>query len=77
MTMTEMVMRARNFAAAVDVPVIADGDTGFGNAINVIRAVREYESAGVAAIQLEDQVAPEKMRSHDRAAGCGDRRDGR
>lgn len=60
MTMTEMVMRARNFAAAVDVPVIADGDTGFGNAINVIRTVREYEAAGVAAIQLEDQVAPKK-----------------
>ena len=60
MTMTEMVMRARNFAAAVDVPVIADGDTGFGNVINVIRTVREYEAAGVAAIQLEDQVAPKK-----------------
>jgi len=60
MTMTEMVMRARNFAAAVDVPVIADGDTGFGNVINVIRTVQEYEAAGVAAIQLEDQVAPKK-----------------
>jgi len=60
MTMTEMVMRARNFAAAVDVPVIADGDTGFGNVINVIRTVKEYEAAGVAAIQLEDQVAPKK-----------------
>ncbi len=60
MTMTEMVMRARNFAAAVDIPVIADGDTGFGNVINVIRTVREYEAAGVAAIQLEDQVAPKK-----------------
>ena len=60
MTMTEMVMRARNFAAAVDVPVIADGDTGFGNVINVMRTVQEYEAAGVAAIQLEDQVAPKK-----------------
>lgn len=60
MSMTEMVMRARNFVAAVDIPVIADGDTGFGNAINVIRTVREYEAAGVAAIQLEDQVAPKK-----------------
>ena len=60
MTMTEMVMRARNFAAAVDIPVIADGDTGFGNVINVIRTVKEYEAAGVAAIQLEDQVAPKK-----------------
>lgn len=60
MTMTEMLMRARSFAAAVDIPVIADGDTGFGNVINVIRTVKEYEAAGVAAIQLEDQVAPKK-----------------
>lgn len=60
MTMTEMLARANNFASAVDVPVIADGDTGFGNAINVMRTVRQYEMAGVAAIQLEDQVAPKK-----------------
>lgn len=60
LTMTEMVMRARNFAAAVDIPVIADADTGFGNAVNVIRTVREYEAAGVAGIQLEDQIAPKK-----------------
>ena len=60
LTMTEMADRARKFAQAVDLPVIADGDTGFGNAVNVIRTVREYEQAGVAAIQLEDQVAPKK-----------------
>ena len=60
MTMTEMLDRARKFAAAVEIPVIADGDTGFGNAINVMRTVQEYEQAGVAAIQLEDQVAPKK-----------------
>jgi 2,3-dimethylmalate lyase len=60
LTMTEMVSRVRNFACAVDVPVIADGDTGFGNAINVMRTVQEYEVAGAAAIQLEDQVAPKK-----------------
>lgn len=60
LTMTEMVERARNMAAAVNIPVIADGDTGYGNAVNVMRAVREYESAGVACIQLEDQVAPKK-----------------
>lgn len=60
MTMTEMLARANNFASAVDIPVIADGDTGFGNAINVMRTVRQYEMAGVAAIQLEDQVAPKK-----------------
>lgn len=60
MTMSEMLARANNFASAVEVPVIADGDTGFGNAINVMRTVRQYEMAGVAAIQLEDQVAPKK-----------------
>ncbi|AET66162.1 PEP phosphonomutase-like enzyme [Desulfosporosinus orientis DSM 765] len=60
MTMSEMLERANNFAGAVDVPVIADGDTGFGNAINVMRTVRQYEMVGVAAIQLEDQLAPKK-----------------
>ena len=60
LTMSEMLARANNFASAVEVPVIADGDTGFGNAINVMRTVRQYEMAGVAAIQLEDQVAPKK-----------------
>ena len=60
LTMTEMVSRARNIAAAVDVPVIADGDTGYGNPLNVMRTVREYEAAGVNGIQLEDQVFPKK-----------------
>ncbi len=60
MSMTEMVARARNIAAIVDVPVIADADTGFGNVINVIRTVQEYEAAKVAAIQLEDQVLPKR-----------------
>ncbi|SDZ30206.1 2,3-dimethylmalate lyase [Proteiniborus ethanoligenes] len=60
LSMTEMLDRARKFASAVDVPVIADGDTGFGNAITVMRTVEEYEAAGVAAIQLEDQVAPKR-----------------
>lgn len=60
MTMPEMVENARRIAAAVDIPVIADADTGYGNAINVIRTVREYEAAGVAAIHLEDQVMPKK-----------------
>src|SRR6266853_939741 len=45
---------------AVGIPVIADADTGYGNALNVIRTVREYEKAGVAAFHLEDQVAPKK-----------------
>ena len=60
LSMSEMVDRARNMAAAVEIPVIADADTGFGNAINVMRTVREYESAGVAAIQIEDQVSPKR-----------------
>jgi len=60
MSLTEMVQRARNIAEAVTLPVIADADTGFGNAVNVIRTVREYEAAGVAAIQLEDQVSPKR-----------------
>jgi 2,3-dimethylmalate lyase len=45
---------------AVAIPVIADADTGYGNAINVIRTVREYEKAGVAAFHIEDQVSPKK-----------------
>ena len=60
LTGTEMADNARRIVAAVDVPVIADGDTGYGNAINVLRTVQTYEQAGVAAIQLEDQVTPKK-----------------
>lgn len=60
MTMPEMVSNAKRIVQAVDVPVIADGDTGYGNPINVIRTIKEYEAAGVSAIQLEDQVAPKK-----------------
>ena len=60
MTMSEMVMRAANFVEAAGIPIIADADTGFGNAVNVMRTVREYEKAGVAIIQLEDQVMPKK-----------------
>lgn len=63
LTQTEMLSRASNFVEALqgqNTAVFADGDTGFGNAINVMRTVRLYEKAGVAAIQLEDQVAPKK-----------------
>jgi len=55
-----MVARAANLVECCGVPVIADADTGFGNAVNVMRTVREYEKAGVAVIQLEDQVSPKK-----------------
>jgi carboxyvinyl-carboxyphosphonate phosphorylmutase len=56
----EMVDNARRIAHAVDVPVIADADDGYGSPINVIHTVQEYEAAGVAAIHIEDQVAPKK-----------------
>jgi carboxyvinyl-carboxyphosphonate phosphorylmutase len=59
-SMSEMVDNARRIVDAVDLPVIADADTGYGNAINVLRTVREYEKAGVAALHIEDQVAPKK-----------------
>jgi 2-methylisocitrate lyase-like PEP mutase family enzyme len=60
LTMTEMVDQARRIVDAVSVPVIADADTGYGNPLNVLRTARAYERAGVAAIHLEDQVAPKK-----------------
>ena len=60
LTMTEMTANAHYIANAVDIPVICDADTGYGNALNVQRTVREYEAAGVAAIHLEDQVFPKK-----------------
>jgi carboxyvinyl-carboxyphosphonate phosphorylmutase len=60
LTMSQMVDNAHRIAQAVDVPVIADADTGYGNALNVIRTVQEYELAGVSAIHIEDQVAPKR-----------------
>ena len=61
LTMREMVDHARQIAEAVwGTPVIADADTGYGNPLNVIRTVQEYERAGVAGIHFEDQVAPKK-----------------
>ena len=59
-SMSEMVENAHRIASTVSVPVIADADTGYGNAINVRRTVREYEQAGVAGIHMEDQVFPKK-----------------
>jgi 2-methylisocitrate lyase-like PEP mutase family enzyme len=60
LTMTEMLQNARAIADAVDIPLIADADTGYGNPINVVRTVREYEKAGAAAIHIEDQVWPKR-----------------
>ncbi len=59
-TMTEMVEQVRRIAAAVQIPLIADADTGYGNALNVRRTVREYEAAGAAALHLEDQEFPKR-----------------
>ncbi|HEY1794663.1 MAG TPA: isocitrate lyase/PEP mutase family protein [Stellaceae bacterium] len=59
-TMTEMVDNAARIAAAVDVPVIADADTGYGNELNTVRTVREYEARGIAGIHIEDQGFPKK-----------------
>jgi methylisocitrate lyase len=60
LTMSEMVAHARNIVQATTLPVIADADTGYGNALNVMRTVREYEGVGVAGLHIEDQVAPKR-----------------
>ncbi len=60
LSMTEMVGNAARIADCVDIPVIADADTGYGNPLNVIRTIAAYEAAGVAAVHIEDQVAPKK-----------------
>jgi 2,3-dimethylmalate lyase len=60
LTMTEMVQNVRAISHAVNLPVICDADTGYGNAVNVWRTVREYEDAGAAALHIEDQVFPKR-----------------
>jgi 2-methylisocitrate lyase-like PEP mutase family enzyme len=60
LTMTEMVDNAARLVRSVDVPVIADADTGYGNELNAFRTVQEYEQRGIAAIHIEDQVSPKK-----------------
>ena len=60
LTMTEMVENASRIADAIAIPLIADADTGYGNPMNVVRTVRAYERAGVAAIHIEDQVWPKR-----------------
>jgi 2-methylisocitrate lyase-like PEP mutase family enzyme len=59
-TMSEVIERAAQVVSTVKIPVIADADTGYGNAINLVRTVREYERAGVAAIHIEDQITPKR-----------------
>lgn len=60
LTMTEMVVHTRNIVQATRLPVIADADTGYGNALNVMRTIREYERTGAAGVHIEDQVAPKR-----------------
>jgi 2-methylisocitrate lyase-like PEP mutase family enzyme len=60
LTQTEMAQNARYIANGVNVPVICDADTGYGNAINVTRTIRDYEMTGVAGCHIEDQVFPKK-----------------
>ena len=60
LTMAEMVENVRYIANAIDIPLICDADTGYGNPVNVYRTVREYEAAGAAALHIEDQVWPKR-----------------
>ena len=71
LTMSEMAANAARIAATVGVPVIADADTGFGNELNVVRTVREYAAAGVAALHIEDQVFPKRCGHLDRKQVIG------
>jgi 2-methylisocitrate lyase-like PEP mutase family enzyme len=59
-TMSESIERAAQAVSAIKIPIIADADTGYGNAINLWRTVREFERAGVAAIHIEDQITPKR-----------------
>ncbi|HEX2932339.1 MAG TPA: oxaloacetate decarboxylase [Candidatus Binatia bacterium] len=59
-TMSETIERAAQVISVVNIPVIADADTGYGNAVNLVRTVREYERVGVAAIHIEDQITPKR-----------------
>src|SRR3954464_14239023 len=70
-TMSEMAAHAARIAGAVGVPVIADADTGFGNELNVVRTVREYAAAGVAALHIEGQAFPKRAGPLDRKQVSG------
>jgi 2-methylisocitrate lyase-like PEP mutase family enzyme len=59
-TLSETIDRAAQVVATIKIPIIADADTGYGNAVNLVRTVREFERAGVAAIHIEDQITPKR-----------------
>ena len=71
MTLPEIVRFIGLTVDAVDIPVIADADSGYGNAVNVLRTVREFEKAGVSAFHLEDQVTPKKCGHYEGKAIVG------
>jgi len=60
LTMSEVISRVKNMVDVTEIPVLADADTGYGNALNVMRTVREFETVGVAGIHIEDQITPKK-----------------
>jgi len=60
LTLTEMINKAREIVDAVNIPIVSDAETGYGNAVNVFRAVKEFDRAGVAAIHIEDQMTPKR-----------------
>jgi len=60
LTLTEMTNHLRNITEVTDIPVLADGDTGYGSILNVIRTVREFEKAGAGGLFIEDQVFPKR-----------------
>jgi 2-methylisocitrate lyase-like PEP mutase family enzyme len=62
-TATEIIDRARQIAAAIHIPVVADGDTGYGSITNVRQTIRGFESAGVSGVHIEDQTMPKKLGS--------------
>ena len=59
-TMSEVIIRVKNIVDVTKIPVLGDADTGYGNALNVMRTVREFETVGVAGIHIEDQITPKK-----------------
>ena len=77
LSFAEMAGHARRLVQAVDVPVIADADDGYGNPLNVMRTVREYEAAGIAALHIEDQVAPKRCGHMEGKEVIARERDGR
>jgi 2-methylisocitrate lyase-like PEP mutase family enzyme len=60
LTESEMVANAARMARAVAIPLIADADTGYGNELNVVRTIQDYERAGIAGVHIEDQVSPKR-----------------